>query len=122
MKWIFALVGLLATTSLVAGCGGGGGGGGGAPPVKSYVYSGTVTAAAGNAIAGLTVVFNGASPSETLTSTGVFSLSVPATDILASGNTLNVLSGTVTENTAAVGTTGGTGITINVGAPPPPPL
>jgi len=127
MKWIVALVGLLATASMLAGCGGGGGGGGSSTP-STFSYSGTVEdqSTPPNPIAGVTVVFDSTSFTSTTTSTGTFSITgVPAADVSSTANELTVQnSAGVTEGTSALpaNAPSESGIVIKIGPPPPPPL
>jgi hypothetical protein len=128
------LTGVLIVAALAAlsGCGGGGGGGGsssggggGGGSSTSQVFSGTATDTTTNTPAiGYTVRFDGSGPTTTTTSTGTFSLTVPASDITGS-DTLSLLNsiGNVVDTVQITQETNGqSGISLTFGPPTPPPL
>ena len=124
MKWIVALLALLATAAVMAGCGGGGGGGGGGSSTPNYVYSGKVVTGGSPSqpIPGDTVSFDGNGQYvATTNASGAFSLSVPAS-IVTSTDTLIVTSGNTQVAVYALpaGNKGVANITIQGGPPPPP--
>jgi hypothetical protein len=111
--------------ALLAGCGGGGGGGGGGSSTPNEIFSGIVTntASAGD-VQGFVVRFGTSGPTTTTTSSGSFSLSVPPSDITGD-DTLYLLDSSslvVSSLTVINDSHGSSGLEINIGPPPTPPL
>ncbi len=130
MKWILALVALLATALVIAGCGGGGGGGGGTTGggtgTKTYSYSGVVVDQDNNPLVGYKVGFDSTTYFATTTApSGAFNIAaVPSTSITgndklvifdANGNQFG-------SYTLPAGTLGASGLVITAGPPSPPSL